>query len=190
MLFAAHIIRVQDSRSCASITRVLRSLVPEFQHENTSISPTTGASIDANVAAALREFFSTEVLRACINSMHEPYFAELHKDLAALVASIIHLYSLRTETPQHVLQSIPGMSESHVSERFEAVRNAKSERHQCGIVLNLLDSVRGTSKYGLGKIPKSARRSALEQQFRDLLAVDDGGRPVSPDLGGVANLLG
>lgn len=201
MLFATHILRMHDSRSCAVIARVLRSLIPEFQHEDSSPSPTTGATIDASVAASLREFFSTEVLRASITSIHEPYFAELQKDLAALVGSIIHLYSMRTETPRQVLQSLPGISEDRVSTQFEQIRKASNERSQRGAVLSLLERVRGTSIYEQGKIPKSTghRRSALEEQIMDEMAVDHctnsmaslrAGRPESPDLGGVADLLG
>lgn len=201
MLFATHVLRMHDSRSCAIITRVLRSLIPEFQHQDSSHSPTTGATINASVAVSVREFFSTEVMKACIASIHEPYFAELQKDLAALVGSIIHLYSTRTDTPRRVLQSLPGMTEDGIAMHFEQIRKASNERKQRAAVLSLLESVRGTSIYEQGKIPKSTghRRSALEQQFMDHMAVDDSingvaslraGRPESPDLGGVADLLG
>lgn len=199
VLFSTHTIQTHDSRSCAVITRVLRSLLPEFQHSETSVSRTTSAMIDANVAASAREFFSTEVLKACISSIHDPYFAEMHKDLAALVASIINLYSPRTETPKHIILSLPGMTEAKVTSCFEQIRAATNERQQRALVLSLLEGVRGTSIHEQGKITQKPRRSAMEQQFMTSMAVDENPatgagngiiRAGSAELAGVAELLG
>lgn len=200
ILFATHTIQTHDSRSCAVITRVLRSLLPEFRHTETSGSQTTSATIDADVAASAREFFSTEVLKACVSSIHDPYFAEMQKDLAALVAAIINLYSIRTETPVQIILSLPGMTEARVTSSFEQIRSATSERQQRTLVLSLLEGVRGTSIHEMGKITQKPRRSAMEKQFMNAMAVDGGPgtaeacygiiRTGSPELTGVAELLG
>lgn len=66
ILFCTHALRMRDTRSCSLIARVLRSIVPDF----------AGPS---DVAVEVREFMSTEVLKACITSLHEEYFVEQQK---------------------------------------------------------------------------------------------------------------
>lgn len=185
-VFATHTLRMRDSRSCAVVCRLLRDLVPEFQTDET--------------AALIREFFSTEVLRACITSIHEPYFAETQKELAGLVAAIIVHYSPKTGTPRLVMMSLPNMSEGTVSRHFDALMKATGERQQRSQVLALLDGVRGISIHEQGKIRKPARRSRtrMDEQFTTVNAGGaNGDVPVdpvdgrqSPDLAGVAQLFG
>lgn len=192
---------MHDSRSVGVITKVLRSLIPEFQHEEATTSPTTAATIDAGVAASVREFFSTDVLRACVESIHDPYFAESQSQFAALVAAIIHLYTPHTDTPKQKLRDLPEMTEERLTTYFDRIRKETSEKHQRAAALKMLESVRGTSIHEQGKFekPVKPRRTTLEHKFMTQMAVDDDddkdtrngttGRQ-SPDLGGVADLVG
>ncbi|KAK6592537.1 hypothetical protein H4I96_11768 [Botrytis cinerea] len=88
LLFLTHAIRMRDTRCCGVVLRVFRSIVPEFSSGN-----------DSSLASSIREFISTEVLKAAISSLNEPYFVELQKDLASLIASILAHYAPVTDTP-------------------------------------------------------------------------------------------
>lgn len=192
-LFATHTLRMHDNRSCSVTSRVLRSLIPEFQHDVSTMSSTSGVSIDASTAASVREFFSTEVLKACISSIHEPYFADLQRDLAGLVASILTLYSPKTGTPRQVLLSLPDMGEERVARCLEQLRKAANERQQRTMVLNLLDGVRGVSIHEQGKIPKALDviRAAMQDRFMSVDGANDApARGNSPELQGVSELFG
>ncbi|KAL8951121.1 MAG: hypothetical protein Q9222_002893 [Ikaeria aurantiellina] len=182
ILFCTHAIRMHDSRSCSLITRVLSSLVPEFD----TIGP-----VDTEV----REFISTEVLKACITSLHDPYFVDQQKDLAQLIASIILIYAPRTETPKQILLSLPSMTaekiERAIQQLFKAHQNTRQQR---AIILDFLESLRGVSVSEQGKMarpdPKKIR-SAMQEKYMTVDMQGDGiKKEPSPDLGGVADMFG
>ncbi|KAL8711046.1 MAG: hypothetical protein Q9220_004427 [cf. Caloplaca sp. 1 TL-2023] len=182
ILFCTHAIQMHDSRSCSLITRVLSSLVPEFD----TIGP-----VDTEV----REFLSTEVLKACITSLHDPYFVDQQKDLAQLIASIILIYAPRTETPKQILLSLPSMTaekiERAIQQLFKAHQNTRQQR---AIILDLLESLRGVSVSEQGKMarpdPKKVR-SAMQEKYMTVDMQGDGiKKEPSPDLGGVADMFG
>ncbi|KAL8874320.1 MAG: hypothetical protein Q9174_000319 [Haloplaca sp. 1 TL-2023] len=184
ILFCTHTIGMRDTRSCSLITRVLGSLVPEFE----TIGP-----IDTEV----REFLSTEVLKGCITSLHDPYFVDLQKDLAQLIASIVITYTPRTETPKQILLSLPSMSPEKVDGAIHQLYKAHdSPRHQRAIVLDLLDSLRGISISEQGRIAKldtKKIRSVMQERYMtvDIQTDDkDKEREPSPDLGGIVEMFG
>ena len=102
LLFCSHGIRVRDTRCCSMILRLFISLVPEFsperpgskkgqattQSEQDGTGPMDTSPVPQEIASVIREFISTEVLQACVTSFHEPYFVELQKELASLIAAI------------------------------------------------------------------------------------------------------
>lgn len=180
ILFCTHALRMRDSRCCSVITRVLRSIVPEF-------------SIDTPTAAEVREFISNEVLKACITSLHEPYFVELQKDLAQLIATIFILYSPTTSTPRRILLSLPGMTEEQVDRVASRLMRVQSGRQQRALVLDLLDGLRGVSISEQGKIPRHEPRklrSAMQERYMNVdNARQNRQRDGSPELGGVADMF-
>ncbi|KAG9702550.1 nuclear import and export protein Msn5, partial [Aureobasidium melanogenum] len=93
ILFCTHALRMRDSRCCTLICRILRSILPTFV-------------ADAPPAPQVREFISTEVLKACITSLNEPYFVDVQRDLANLIANIVALYSPLSSTARDVLLSL------------------------------------------------------------------------------------
>lgn len=172
---------MRDTRSCSFITRVLRSLVPEFD----GLGP---------VAVDVREFISLEVLKACITSLHDSYFVDLQKDLAQLIASIVTTYGSKTETPRQILLSLPGMTSEKVDramhQLFKAQQNSRQQR---ALVLDLLAGLRGVSISEQGRIPKpdtKKLRSAMQEQYMTIDAQSDGRKESSPDLAGIANMFG
>ena len=184
ILFCTHTIGMRDTRSCSLITRVLGSLVPEFE----TIGP-----IDTEV----REFLSTEVLKGCINSLHDPYFVDLQKDLAQLIASIVIIYTPRTETPKQILLSLPSMSPEKVDGAVQQLYKAHdSTRHQRAIILDLLDGLRGISISEQGRIAKldtKKIRSVMQERYMTVDVQADGKdkeREPSPDLGGIVEMFG
>lgn len=179
LLFSTHAIRMRDTRSCGVVLRVFRSIVPAFER-----------------MPAIREFVSAEVMKACITSLHEPYFVDLHKDLAQLIASILIHYCKFTETPKQILLSLPGLNESSVEKCIEYVTNvATQQRQQRALVLDLLDDLKGVSISEQGRILKAAatikkERSKMQQEFMTIQPVEPNTKQGSPDLDGVANLFG
>ena len=171
---------MRDTRSCSLITRVLRSLIPDF----------AGPSA---VATEVREFISTEVLKACITSLHDPYFVDLQKDLAQLIASIVLAYTPRTDTPKRILLSLPSMSGENIARFLDQIHKVQHNgRQQRALVLSLLHGLRGMHISEQGKIPKpnfKSVRSALQEKYTSSTMETDRKQQPSPDLEGVADIF-
>ncbi|KKA20307.1 Nuclear import and export protein Msn5 [Rasamsonia emersonii CBS 393.64] len=191
ILFCTHVLRMRDTRCCSIITRVIRSILQDF-----------APPLNTPTAVTIREFISSEVLRACITSVHEPYFVDMQKDLAQLISSIWILYGPSTSTPRSVMLSLPGMSEARVANTEIALMRSTSARQQRALILDLLDGLRGVSIAEQGKILGSREerrkaRSAMQARYMtnemegqektgpSKVDIDDG-----PDLGGVADMFG
>ncbi|KAL5365727.1 armadillo-type protein [Aspergillus floccosus] len=186
MLFCTHALRMRDTRCCSIITRVIRSILQDFAPPNNS--PTT---------VTIREFISSEVLKACITSVHEPYFVDMQKDLAQLIASIWVLYG-SSPTPRALILSLPGMDEQRVASTEAALLRSTAARQQRALVLDLLEGLRGVSIAEQGKIlgtreERRKARSALQERYmstemeaqQNKVDINDG-----PDLSGVADMFG
>jgi exportin-5 len=180
ILFCTHALRMRDTRSCTLIIRVLRSIIPDF----------AGPS---DVANEVREFISIEVLKACITSLHDPYFVDLQKDLASLIGSIIFTYLPRTQTPQLILLSLPSMTTEKVDRAVKEVYNAANNpRHQRALVLNLLEDLRSVSISEQGKIPKADPRKLRSEMQQKYVTADmdvEAKEPRSPDLEGIVDIF-
>jgi len=180
---------MRDTRCCSIITRVVRSILADFAPPNNS--PTT---------ATIREFICTDVLQACITSVHESYFVDMQKDLAQLIAAIWVLYGPVSQTPRSTFLSLPGISEEKVAYTETALQRCVSPRQQRALILELLEPLRGVSVAEQGKILGSREerrkaRTALQerymtnemetQQENHRVDINDG-----PDLSGVADMFG
>jgi exportin-5 len=180
LMFLTHAIRMRDGRCCGVVLRVFRSLIPEFAD-------------DSPLSASIREFISTDVLKACISSLNEPYFVDLHKELAQLIASILTYYSPLTTTPRHILLSLPGIEERSVDKCIDYImRQGMQQRQQRALVLDLLRDIKGVSISEQGRITKSAsairkERSKMQQEFLKEPSVEN--RKASPSLEGVAGMF-
>ena len=170
---------MRDTRSCGLITRVLRSLIPDF----------AGPS---EVASEVREFISTEVLKACITSLHDPYFVDLQKDLAQLIASIVLAYTPRTDTPKQILESLPSISGERIQRFLDQIqRSQQSCRQQRALVLSLLDGLRGIHISEQGKLSRpdpKGNRSAMQDKYNTDMGKDRKPQP-SPELEGVVEIF-
>jgi exportin-5 len=181
LLFCTHAIRVRDGRCCGVVLRVFRSIIPDFASDQ-----------DSPLSSSIREFISTDVLKACISSLNEPYFVDLHKDLAQLIASILIYYSPLTNTPKQILLSLPGIQESSVDKCIDYImRQGVHQRQQRALVLDLLRDVKGVSISEQGRITKSAsvvrkERSKMQQEF---MKEQTEPRRTSPNLEGVAGMF-
>lgn len=175
---------MRDGRCCGVVLRVFRSVIPDF-----------AASHDSQFSSSIREFISTDVLKACIESLTEPYFVDLQKDLAQLIASILIYYSQVTDTPRQVLLSLPGVDQASVDKCINYVmRQGVQQRQQRALVLDLLRDLKGVSISEQGRISKSAsvvrkERSKMQQEFMKEQPADTGNRPSSPNLEGVAGMF-
>jgi len=173
---------MRDGRCCGVVLRVFRSLIPEFADD----SPLSGS---------IREFISTDVLKACISSLNEAYFVDLHKELAQLIASILTYYSPLTTTPRNILLSLPGMEERSVDKCIDYImRQGMQQRQQRALVLDLLRDIKGVSISEQGRITKPAsavrkERSKMQQEFLKEPSVENAGRKASPSLEGVAGMF-
>jgi exportin-5 len=234
LLFATHAIRMRDSRCCSIILRVFRSIVPEFAVTAETQSPkaqqplpapgeehealpnsaagdqyTDTTPLPPEVASVIREYISSDVLRACITSFHEPYFVDLQKELAALIAAIIVYYSPLTKTPKEVLLSLPNVKASDVDRLDEfTAKPASHTRQQRALVLDLLKDLKGVSIAEMGKLPNSAgfgsssrsKKTGRTKMVQELMteppriagngAVGPSDRGIPDALEGVADLFG
>lgn len=184
-MFCTHVIRMRDTRCCGVVLRVFRSIIPDF-----------AASTDSQFSSSIREFISTDVLRACISSLTEPYFVDLQKDLAQLIASILVSYSQLTATPRQILLTLPGIDQIAVDKCINYVnRQGVQQRQQRALVLDLLRDYKGVSIAEQGRISKSAssvrkERSKMQEEFmKEQPVLANSVRNVSPSLEGVASMF-
>ncbi|KAI1809274.1 ARM repeat-containing protein [Poronia punctata] len=221
LVFCTHVIRMRDSRCCAIMLRILKTIVPEFGGAAPDLPGSSGTVtagegerhgswVPAGTCVAIREYISTEVLRACIASLHEPYFVDLQKDLASLVATIVVNYSHISPAARDLLVSLPGMRAADVDRGIDFMRRSGS-RAQRSVMLELLRDLKGVSISEMGKMNKSVgfaasqtpskktTRSAMAQKFmtapdsanRDSLGAGTGAAErTTPDVvDGLANLF-
>ncbi len=146
------------------------SLVPEFQQnagqglkkshdeaESGAVNAEAGApAISPEIATAIREYISSDVLKACLTSFHEPYFVEVQKELASLIAAIYVHYSPSTMTPRNVLLSLPNINAAEL-ERLNPymAKPGSHSRQQRAIVLEILKDLKGVSVSEMGKLAKN-----------------------------------
>lgn len=177
LVFCNSCIRVRDTRSVVTIVRVLRNLLARFKEK----SP-------------IRDYFCNDILKNAITSLHEPYYVDCQKELASLIAGIIHLDD---DTPRSIILSLPGVGgdAARVDRRLDKLRSANrsDDRMQRSIVLDLLSSVRGVSIHEQGRIerPKPKKKTAFQEQY---MSVDQQPpaaivRGNSPELAGVAGMF-
>lgn len=150
--------------------RLFISLVPEFQqnagsgsrkgHDEPEGAVTNTAAntstIPPETATAIREYISSDVLKACLTSFHEPYFVEVQKELASLIAAIYVHYSPSTNTPRNILLSLPNINAAEL-ERLSPymAKPGSHSRQQRAIVLEILKDLKGVSVSEMGKLAKS-----------------------------------
>ncbi|CRK46712.1 hypothetical protein BN1723_007221 [Verticillium longisporum] len=217
LLFSTHAIRMRDGRCCNIILRVFRSIVPDFQSSDVTAAGGDGntqqdgganpwldtTAIDHERATQIREYISTQVLEACVTSFHEPYFVDLQKDLASLIAAIVVHYMTLTDSPKNFLLSIPGVKFKDFEKLGEfAPKPSSGSRQQRALVLHLLKDVKGVSMAEMHKLPKSGlpavqkkpARSKMAQEF--MTPADEAGSKGQPSTGvaddslvGLANLF-
>lgn len=183
LMFYMHAIRMRDTRCCSIVLRVFRSILPDFNGD-----------VDPQLANSIREFISSDVLKACITSLNEPYFVELQKDIAYVIAGIIVNYAGKTNTPREILLSLPGMQQAVVDKCIDVMLGPNvTTRQQRALVLDLLGDLKGISISEQGRISKSAatvrkERSKMQQAFMKEHQPDARGQ--SPSLEGLAGMFG
>jgi exportin-5 len=155
--------------------RVLRNLLPRFKEKS-----------------LIRDYFCNDILMSAISSLHEPYFVDCQKDLAALIAGIIHLDD---QIPRSIIMSLPRMGDTYKIDRQLAklkAANRQDERMQRSVVLDLLSSIKGVSIHEQGKIQRTApkKRSAFQEQYMSVDQPAQIVRGTSPGLAGVADMFG
>ncbi|XXH01122.1 phosphatidylinositol 4,5-bisphosphate-binding protein [Hypoxylon texense] len=187
LIFCTHALRWHDSRCCSVVLKVFRSMILDFATAELNEllppdqkqKPPDGATIPSSTAAAVREYICSDVMKACITSINEPYFVELQKEFAYFIATILLAYRAHTATARNVLVSLPNMKETEVDNAIEYMcRKGATPRVQRTVILQLLGDLKGVSVSEMGKLsksigvpmpkPSSAKRpsrSKMTQQF-------------------------
>jgi exportin-5 len=185
LLFCAHAMTYRDTRTNTIVTRVLRSIVPHFALPEAR---------DDATSTAIREFIASDVLKAAITSLHDGYFADVHKDIAGLIATIWVAYGLPTHVaaltsddglqiqPAHdrppltqsvrnLLLSLPGMTEQRVEGVAAKLSTTGgvtgSNRQQRALILGLMEGLRGVRISELGKFDRDEvkEKSKLQEKY-------------------------
>jgi len=188
LLFCTSILRVRDTRSVVTTIRALRTLLPRFK-----------------APSPIRSYFCNDVLKASITSLHEPYFVDCQKDLASLIAGIIHLEeddnNSANSVPRSIILSLPGMQDqARVERRLAKLKqtNRHDERTQRSIVLDLLSGIKGVSIHEQGRIqrPEHTKKKGMLEMYVKMEMDQNGGRATgivrgdSPGLAGVSDMFG
>jgi exportin-5 len=176
LLFGKSALRVRDSHSVSCVLATLKEVVPLFREPG-----------------PVHDFICDELLKSAIMSLHEPYFVEQQRDLAAL---IVHIILLDGDLAGRVICSLPVLSSQpdKVATAIERIQSCHSERVGRALVLELLEQIRGLSIHEMGRIG-GPKKSKTHQKLLDQYAmsldmppkIDRGG---SPSLEGVGELLG
>ena len=188
--FCAHVIRMRCV-SCKHVADMFRFLLPEMDRPQDIGMPD-------HVVTELREFLCSDLLRAVLNSFHEPYFAGLdmaQSTFAALIAAIIYHLQRFTQTPREVLLSLSGMSRSEVDQALNKIRTTKNQKDRNGVVIKLLKKLQGVSIHEMGRIVAKTghqRQKKAQPQYsmkmdEDKTRIERGG---SPEPGALSNLFG
>lgn len=169
LVFCTHGIRMRDQRCCGMILRLFNSLVPEFRGQlqgrpalNTSDRRAVSAHSDATaipdeMISAIREYIASDVLKACLTSFHEPYFVDIQKELASLIATIVVYYSSVTPTPRNVMLSLPNIDPAELDRLAPYMAKPESHtRQQRVLVLEILKDLKGVSVSEMGKLAKTS----------------------------------
>lgn len=215
LVFMSHAIRMHDGRCCGVVLKVFRSIIPEFRGVDGQgqrlppVEPMRHAPIPdnflipADTTKAVREYISTEILKACISSLHEHHFVDLQRELGNVIAAIIANYIHLTETPREILSSLPNLHQQEVDTCLTKITQpGTSQRAQRVLVLGLLKDLKGVSIAEMGKVQKNtdfgsakkkaSTRSEMQQQFMEAPPTNgqqaNNGRN-SPDLTGIAGLF-
>lgn len=175
LVFCKTVIRVRDTRCVTLVSRVMRSTMPHLKEH-----------------AEVRQYLCCDVLQAAITSLHETAFVDAQKDLAALIAHLIHLDPNQVRA---IVLSLPGLSSrpDKVDRAFQHIESAASERTQRGVVLDLLSGVRGVSIHEQGKIigrPAAKKSAQVQEQYMAVEPTPTIKRGGSPELGGLADMFG
>lgn len=217
LVFMSHAIRMHDGRCCGVVLKVFRSIIPEFRGVDSQgqslppVEPPRNAPISDNfpipleTTNAVREYICTEILKACISSLHEHHFVDLQRELGNVIAAIVANYSQLTQTPREILSSLPNMQQEEVDDCFAKItQQGTSQRAQRVLVLGLLKDLKGVSIAEMGKVQKStdfgiakkkaSTRSEMQQQFMEAPTNGQTDRERerernSPDLIGIAGLF-
>lgn len=172
---------MRDTRACTQIAKVFGRLVPEFTGDNP-------------VHSEVREYISTEVLKASITSLNDPYFVEMQRVFAQLIASILVSYNPRTATPGQILLSLPGMTQEKADRAISHLyRSSENRRQQRAVVLQLLEAYRGMTIDQQGKLPRldhTKIKSEMQAKYTATNVDATVKKEGSPDLGGMAELFG
>jgi len=174
LLFCRNALRIHDTRCCALTIRCLRNSIPSLRPQG----------------AAVRAFLCHEVLQSAITSLHDPYFVDVQKDLAALIAQIVVLDDPR---PRELILCLPGLADQpdRVDRYIAKLRSCASEKQARSLVLDLLSSVRGVSIHELGRMERVVRkRTKMQEQYMTEVERTGIVRGGSPELAGVADMFG
>lgn len=209
LMFCTHAIGYKDTKTCSTMVPAMQKFVPAFSTET---------YLQGQDAAAVREFISTEMLKAAISSLNDGYFADYQTHLSILIAIIwislglpAHIAATETkpahdrpawtDTPRNILLSIPGIDPSQVDRagsQLAQVTLAGKQKVMKAVILKLLENVRGIRVSELGKIDNKQERSGLLEKYKQRDALGMQGMDETEktngesgiDLGGVADMFG
>ncbi|PSK50357.1 hypothetical protein B9Z65_301 [Elsinoe australis] len=153
MAFLANSLRMRDSRCVAISTHILRSAIAQYS-SMLNVQPDRPAPTDEQrqTAAIVQEYMETTCLQAAVTSLNEQYFVDIQKDLASLIAAIIHKYTPSSDRAVGFLLAIPGLNTQRVQVAVSRIVSSQKEREQRAVVLELLEGIRGVRMSEVGKI--------------------------------------
>ncbi|KAF4549714.1 Hypothetical protein D9617_20g027700 [Elsinoe fawcettii] len=172
--FLTDALRMRDSRCVAIATHILRSIVAQYVallSPNASQVPSDSLR---ETAHAVQEHLETTCLASAITSLNESYFVDVQKDLAALIACVVHNYAPGSGRAVGFLLSIQGLEVGRVQSAVQRVVSSKKEREQRAVVMELLEGIRGVRMSEVGKIGIGGNRKEKSRWTKGM-EVEEGG---------------
>jgi exportin-5 len=206
LVFVTHALTYKDTKAAQVMISAAQRVVPVFASEE---------HLQGDAAASVREYISTEMLKAAITALNDSHFADIQQYYAQLIAYIWIAYGLPTHvaqtesqpaherpplthTPQNVLLGLPNMDqasvESAAARLMKEGASGKSKKLRA-VILHLLEGVRGVRISDLGKIDTRAQQSRILEKYKQreslgMQGVEAKADPEQGDLGpiGLAEL--
>lgn len=144
-----HIMQFKDNRCSFNCCLVLRNIVQEIVLKDNEVD----------------QYLSNEVIRACLNILNDSFFADVHSEAGAILATLYVLLRSKHEQPLIVLSTyLPSSITREEADDFEMkLFSAKGTRQQRGVFLEFLSTARALS----GQMEESdgnAREAALKKK--------------------------
>ncbi|BFZ60894.1 karyopherin [Saitoella coloradoensis] len=179
LVLCTHFLTTHDTRCCSKSIALLREIIPEL------VQP-RGQTGEIN---AVQNYICTEIFRAGVLALHDEYFIEQQKEITTLL-TLIYIQGISvvgSSAPREIIKAaIPTFDHQDFERKLG---QAKTSKHQRGIMWALLESIKGVAKGEQGKKTVSAQQENKELIQRLLKAGKERQNETENHLDGLSTMM-